>query len=248
MSNLLELARQLAEGHDDVSGASSLARLLAEIAAGVDLDLRGGDGLRAVDILARGSDTLEAGAAIEAMAETDFAAHMIIAPGSGETSPMMMACYRGNAAIVEKFLELGMPADRTETCPKLKILAGTAFHAVVLGYKPVEADRYIRCMGLLLAYCPDGINIADRLRQTPVDLAVKTASSTGDRSLADAIVAFGAELSNNNGLDARSLIQVMMKAAKHADLATVVSHGAANRALLTIDREERAAAARAARP
>lgn len=236
MSNLLLAAQTLADGLPQ-HRKTAFEDIKAAILDGEDLSQKNASGLRAIDVIARGMDTFEGAALIEMMAETNFAAEMLKAPFTSDMPPMVMTAYSGNPLMLEKFLELGMPAETQVTAPKHKLLKGTAFHAVVLGYRAIQKDEYTHCMALLMAYNPKGIDVADMLKQRPVDLAIKQTIATNDRTLANAIVAFGASIDNGSGLDAKKLMIELMKRPEHANLNTVISHGAARGTLRLIEQE-----------
>lgn len=235
MSHAIAAAGQIS-GSDPAMRAAGLVALASFVEAGVDLDERDDGNLRAVDIIVRGADSQESAAAIEMMAEAGFAEGMMAPPSASDMPPMMMACYRGNALMVEKFLELGMPADVKTNAPAQKILKGTPFHAVVLGFREVDKHAYARCLELLLSYCPEGIDLADRLGQRPVDLAVKAAAVTGDQTLMEAMVAYGSELSHGSEVDASHMLTAIMGKDQSGRTASLMAQGAAKGAIRKIER------------
>lgn len=179
------------------------------IDGGINFDGRDEAGLRLVDALARGCDSEQAALAMQLMAESGFEQEMLAAPGASDMPPMMAACFAGNAKIVQKLLELGMPGDVKANASSHKILAGTPFHAAVIGYRKNRQDDYAQVLSCLLQYCPDGINVADRLRQKPIDWATKIAAATGDFSLADAMMEFGVSLNGGGALGADKVLKVI---------------------------------------
>lgn len=237
MSNLLLAAQILADGvaqHRE----PALKEIKAAILAGENLSEKNNVGLRAIDVIVQGADTLEAVAAIEAMAETEFASEMLKPPMSSIMPPVIMAAYSGNALMVEKFLDFGFPADSKFTAAKQNLLNGTAFHAVVLGYREIKKEAYVECMALLMAYCPTGIDVADMRKQRPVDLAIKYTASTRDRTLSTAIITFGAHIETGSKIGAKSLMaELIKKQPEYADFTTMLTRGAARNALRAIERE-----------
>lgn len=243
MSKLLLAAKILSEGRDGTL-TSALAQFREAMAEGADLSQQDENGMRAVDLLVRGRDTLEAAGLIEEMAESGFVEEMMVGPDAGTMPPMFMAGFSAKPAILEKFMELGMPGESRFTSPKDKILNGTVFHAIVVGFREAQKDEFAQCLRVMLAYCPDGIDLQDRLKMRPVDWAVRVAAATGDSTLSNAMVSYGAIIENGTGRDARSLLQEMMKAPGNENLKTVLTHGAANSALRAIEAES----AQASRP
>lgn len=237
MSKLLSAARILADGRDGTL-AEALVQFREAMANGGDLNEQDENGLRAVDLLVRGRDTFEAAGLIEEMAERGFVEEMMVGPDASTMPPMFMAGFSGKPAILEKFMELGMPGDSRFTSPKEKILNGTVFHAIVIGFREIQKDDFAQCLRVMLAYCPSGIDLADRLKARPVDLAVKVAAVTGDQTLSNAMVSYGAIIESGNGRDAKSLLDEMMKRPNSAELKTVITHGAANNVLREIEEEE----------
>lgn len=235
MTRVLAAAAELATGSTETR-TSSLLALMAGIADGENLDARDERGLRAVDILCRGVDSDEAAKAICAMAEVEgFGEQMLAGPDATEMPPMMAACFRGSPDIVKGFLTLGMPADFRVDVPMLKLLKGTAFHATVLGYRKANQHDFEQVMSLLLTYCPEGVDVPDRMRRRPVDLAVLAAAETGDRTLADALVSFGATTKSQPGVDAESVMKAMAASGRHDTLSVVMARGAAYAALREVD-------------
>lgn len=237
MSKLLSAAKILADGRDGTL-AAGLAQFREAMQEGADLNEQDENGLRAVDLLVRGRDTFEAAGLIEEMAESGFVDGMMIGPDASTMPPMFMAGFSGKPAILEKFMELGMPGESRFTSPKDKILNGTVFHAIVIGFREIQKDDFAQCLRVMLAYCPAGIDLADRLKSRPVDLAVKVAAVTGDHTLSNAMVSYGAIIESGSGRDAKSLLEEMMKRPDNAELKTVITHGAANSVLREIEEEE----------
>ena len=239
MTNALQAADALANKGGSERGPA-LKALLEAISVGEDLNARNDQGMRAIDVLVRGEDGDEAAAAIEAMAEQGFGESMLLAPNPSEMPPLVAACYQGNALMVEMFLSYGFPADARCNAPTKRLLNGTAFHAVVLGFREVCKDDFAQTMKLLLTYCPEGINLADRLRQRPVDYAAKAAAQTGDRTLSDAIVSYGVSMSNGTGMDANAILKELAKKPKPEELKAVMTRGLTNGVLRQVDSDAEA--------
>lgn len=216
-----------------------LAMLKEAIAQGVQGSAKNAASLRAVDLLARGVDTPEAAVAIEWLAEAGLAESMMQAPSASEMPPMMAACYYGNALVVTKFLELGMPADIQANAPKLKILGGTPFHATVLGYRESRKDDYASVLRSLITYSPDGIDTPDRMGQRPIDLAVRAAAATKDRTLCDAMLSFGVNLSSQGEASAEKLAKAIIKRTGSEELNVLMAANSAKRALREIEADLR---------
>lgn len=247
MSKILAAAAILAEGKDGTLG-DALNQFREAMTEGGDLNEVNPSGLRAVDVLVRGRDTFEAASLIEEMAEHGFVEGMMVGPDASTMPPMFMAGFSGKPAILEKFMELGMPGESRFTSAKDKILNGTVFHAIVMGFRQINSDDFAQCLRVMLAYSPKAIDLTDRLKQRPVDLAVKMSAVTGDRTLANAIVSYGAIIESGTGRDAKKMLESMMKEGKNDDIKTVITHGAANSALRTIEYEEEEAKTRSMRP
>lgn len=233
-SALFEACRLISQGVD-AQRAQGLTALQASIAAGGRADIKDPAGLRAVDVVVRGADSSEAAFAVELLAEAGFAEAMMAAPTSSEMPPMMAACHAGNPLIVEKFLEIGMPGDVKANAPKIALLGGTPFHATVLGYRESRKDDYAAVLRALVEYCPDGIDIPDRLRRKPIELALKAAAATQDRTLADAMLQFGVDIHSKSGTGADKIVDAMMRRSGDETLRVLVTGNEARAAVREIE-------------
>lgn len=204
---VLQGCRMIATGADCAGGL----RLLQQgLGLGGRADNReNASGLRPVDIVARGLDGPEAAAAMESMAE-GFAQAMMQAPAAMEMPPMMAACHAGNAQIVKCLLDLGMPVDQKCNAPKHKLMGATPFHATVVGYRDVRKEDYANVLRHLLTCNPEAIGIPDRLGNRPIELAFKALAITKDRTLVDAMLEFGVELTGKSEASAAKLAQVFI--------------------------------------
>lgn len=234
--DLLQACSNLAsEGGHESFFAGGLELLKAALTRGATGTMKNIHGLRAMDVLARGLDSMESAAGIEFMAEAGFAEEMMKPPGASEMPPMMAAAFFGNPLIVEKFLFLGMPADVQANAPRQKIIAGTPFHATVVGFRHVRKDDYASVLQKLLAYCPEGIDTPDAFKQKPIDLAVDAAIRTEDLTLVAALLQFGVSLRGAGGLGADQLIKALMERGGKEDLQILMATSEARRAIREVD-------------
>lgn len=233
-AKVLAAARLISQGTNAERGRG-LTLLRSGVEEGSNPDVRDTNGLRAMDMIATGNDSVEAAAAIECMAEAGHADAMMRAPSVSGMPPMMAAAFTGNPCIVEKFLELGMPADTKANAPREKLLGGTAFHATVLGYRENRKDDFASVMRLLISYAPNGIDISDRLRQKPIDMAMKAAAITGDRTLSDAMMQFGVEMRGAGEGGADKVAKTLIERDRTDTLRSLVAGNEARAVLRSLD-------------
>lgn len=210
--------------------AKGYAMIVQGIASGEDLSVKNERGLRAIDVLARGLDSEGSAKAIEAMALTDFAPQMLKGPSSSDLPPMFEAAAKGSPMMLEAFLDLGMPGDSVATSIRLKLVAGTPFHAIVLGFQESRQDDYAQCLQKLITYCPQGIDISDRMRQKPVDLAFRLGAVTGSQTLANALVSYGVDMNARSKIGAEKMMEALITNEEDRTLALAIkAQGQANK-------------------
>lgn len=236
IGKVLEACRMIS-GSEQQSRVDGLKMLKQAIAEGCDLNERDASNFRGVDLLARGLDSSEAAVGVEWMAEADFAEQMMSAPVASEMPPMMAACYFGNPSVVDKFLELGMEGDVIANAPKQQIIGGTPFHAAVAGYRQTRQNDYVAVFHSLFSYCPDGINVVDRMKQRPIDLAMKKAVASGDKVLIVTMMNYGVEFDGKAAMGAEKLMGEIMKKEKDCGdgLKSLISANEAMRVVRELD-------------
>lgn len=180
-----------------------------------NLDAVGAEGLRAIDILARGRDSQEACHAVvylqEGGSRLDDQASMSEAP------PVHAAAMGGNWRILDTLLDLGADGTRPVNAMKQQLLGSTPIHAVAHGFRAAYAEAYAQCFAALLAAGCD-IDALDRKRQRAIDIAIKSSTTTGNSLLMDAMLDYGVETRGTGIATARDMIVAIARHTGNAKL------------------------------
>lgn len=163
--------------------------VLGEVA--VDVNELNEQGLRSLDLLATGRDSQESCYAALFLVQAGFAINE--QPNASDAPPAYAAAFSGNWQILDTLIELGAEVREKVTAMRQNLLGGTAIHALASGFRAARGEDYGQCFAALLGAGAD-INAKDRKRQTPIDIAMRSAANTGNHSLVDAMLEYGVDV------------------------------------------------------
>lgn len=189
-------------GQQEGDAEAAYASLESALEAGCDPDVRNDRGMRPIDLLARGTDSVAAGDAafrlVQAGADAKTPASM------QECAPLHAAAFYGLWRVTEALLEAGVDPNGPSNGSLQKLMKGTPLHALAAGFRSARADEYAECFKLLLRYQAD-VDKTDRRNQKPLDIAVQAAAGTGDRTLVDAMLEYGVQTAHDTTTSARNV-------------------------------------------
>lgn len=211
-STLLQCAHAISDAHHaDRAGALSA---MQAIVTPLIVDDRDNNQLRAIDIIARGHDDQIAAQAVEVLA--DAGSLIANAPTQDSAPPLHAACYFGNWMVTKSLLEYEVvDVHAKATARGMRLQASYPVHAVAAGFRSSREEGYGNCLQLLIHNGAD-INVSDRMRKKPIDIALSCCATTGERSLVDALFSFG--------------VKPISKDAKPSEISTMAIASAMSRA------------------
>lgn len=180
-------------------------------------------GFRALDVLCRGRETDEA--CFAAMYLIQAGADAAGQPGPSEAAPLHACAFNANYRMLCTLLDLNVDAQGLSSGIKQQLLGSNAIHALATGFRGSRAQDYADCFGALLSAGCD-VDARDRKRQTPLDIAMRTAASTEDTALIDAMFDYGVNIDGDSQLGATAIAQAFSKRCGNAKIMSQLSASA----------------------
>ena len=202
LAQVRDILKVIPVAGDQEMGSEIEASEQVSCPASFDLDEVDDKGLRVLDILCRGRDSEDASLAVMFLIQAG--ADAFEQPCPSEAAPLHSAAYQGNPQVLCTLLDMGVDAKSLSNGIAQKLLGSNAIHALATGFRSSRADAYAECFGALLgAGC--NVDAKDRKRQTAIDIAMRTAATTGDETLTDAMLEFGVQVDGSSQLSANSV-------------------------------------------
>ena len=191
--HLAHLKKVLGVGQDPSPEAEpGWERVLGDLA--VDVNALNEHGLRSLDVLSAGRDSEEACYAALFLVQAGFALNE--QPNASDAPPAYVAAFNGNWQVLSTLIDLGAEVRLKVTAMRQNLLGGEAVHALASGFRAAREADYGQCFAALLGAGAD-INAKDRKRQTPIDIAMRSAANTGKQSLVDAMLDYGVDVTHD---------------------------------------------------
>lgn len=197
-----------------------------------DINEANDKGLRLLDVLCRGRDQDES--CFAAMHLLQAGADAAEQPGPSEAAPLHTCAYHGNWRMLGTLLDLGVDSNGLSSGGKQQLLGANALHALATGFRSARAQDYAECFGALLGAGCD-VDARDRKRQTALDIAVRTAATTGDTTLTDAMFEYGVNIEGDSQLGASAVAQALSRRTGSAKIMSQLSASAFGAVARSID-------------
>ena len=191
----------------------------------VDVHALNENGLRPIDLIAGGRDSEAACYATLFLAQAGSS--LDEQPSPAEPSPIHAAAYHGNWQILNTLIDLGADPHQKINAMRCNLMGSTAIHAVATGFRAAREEDFGQCFASLLEAGVD-INARDRRRQSPIDIAMKSAANTGSKSLVDAMLNYGVDVASgaSNSNSASAMAMAITRRTGNAELIAQMSKAA----------------------
>jgi hypothetical protein len=210
---------------------------VVDLPADLDVNKAIENGLRPLDLLCRGRDSDEACFAVLHLLQAG--AQVGAPPNASECMPLHAAAFHGNWRILCTLIDMGVVENPSVPSNGMKqgLLGSTALHALAAGFRSARGQDYAECFSALLAAGCD-VNAKDRKRQAAIDIAMKSAASTGDRTLIEAMFQYGVALESQGQQSALQVAQALSLRTGNHQLMAQVSGSAFNAVMRSMDAME----------